>query len=141
MTKKTFNIWYHGHDGWLWSEDCKCYYYKPDWRPDPPSAYCLGNRYIHHEAGLDSYGIVWRGCTDDNWHGKNFGYDLGKAIRWVRAAAGKKLGCKLWSKYNKPFSPYDNDSKLQIVSKEDMEYLKGTPAPLKITIPGIFIEK
>ena len=41
-----------------------------------------------------------------------------------------------------PASPYhpDNWHKPEIVSKEDMEYLKGEPAPLKITIP-ITIEK
>lgn len=40
-----------------------------------------------------------------------------------------------------PYSPYDpaNWHKMQVVSKEDMEYLRGTPAPLHITIPGIVI--
>lgn len=100
MSKRVYKVWYHGHDGWRWSEDCKCYYFSKG--TDPPTAYCLGNRYIHATAGLDSYGIIWVGSTDNNWHGRGFGYDLGKAIRWVRGAAGKKLGCKLWSKYNEP---------------------------------------
>ena len=41
-----------------------------------------------------------------------------------------------------PGSPYhpDNWHKAQIVSKEDMEYLRGTPAPLKITIPVVIEE-
>lgn len=140
--KKTYNVWFNGHDGWKWSEDCKCYYYRPQNGTTPPDSYCLGNRYIYCQPGIDSYGIIWRGSISDGWGCMNFGYDLGKAIRWVHRAAAKKLGCKLWSKYNKPFSPYDNDTAVQIVSEKDMEYLKGTPIPLKelITIP-ITIEK
>jgi len=42
------------------------------------------------------------------------------------------------------FSPYHNDpecrGKMQQVSEEDMKYLRGTPVPLKITIP-IVIER
>jgi hypothetical protein len=36
-----------------------------------------------------------------------------------------------------PYSPYDpaNWHKDQQVSEADMEYLRGTPAPLKITVP------
>jgi hypothetical protein len=40
-----------------------------------------------------------------------------------------------------PYSPYDpaNWHKDQRVSEEDMEYLRGEPVPLKITIPNIDI--
>ena len=40
-----------------------------------------------------------------------------------------------------PYSPYDpaNWHKNQQVSEEDMEYLRGEPVPLKITIPNINI--
>lgn len=40
-----------------------------------------------------------------------------------------------------PGSPYhpDNRDKFNRVSEEDMKYLRGTPAPLVITIPGIVI--
>lgn len=40
-----------------------------------------------------------------------------------------------------PYSPYDpaNRHKTVIVSEEDMEYLRGEPVPLKITIPNIVI--
>ena len=40
----------------------------------------------------------------------------------------------------KPFNPFSHDQKIVLVSKEDMEYLRGEPAPLVITIP-ITIEK
>lgn len=40
----------------------------------------------------------------------------------------------------KKWSPFDRDSDVTLVSEEDMEYLRGEPAPLKITIP-IVIEK
>lgn len=100
---KIYKIWVHGHDGWRYSDDCKCYYYTPK-GTDPPNSYCLGDRYIHCDAGLDSHGIIWRGSSSENWHGYNFHYDLGKAIRWVRGAAAKKLGCNLWSKHNEPFN-------------------------------------
>lgn len=99
MPKKIYQSWYHGHDGWRFSQDCGLWYYQGHY-PDPPTEYCLGNRYIHSDYGLDSGGIVWKGSTDNNWHGISFGYDLGKAIRWVRRAAAKNLGCSLWSKNN-----------------------------------------
>lgn len=132
--KKTYERWYHGHGGWKYSEDCKCYYYTLK-GTDPPNSYCLGNRYIYCQAGLDSYGIIWRGSISGGWGCCNFGYDLGKAIRWVRQANAKKLGCKLWGEKN--FDPFSQDRRIQIVSEEDMEYLRGEPLPLKITIPVI----
>ena len=39
----------------------------------------------------------------------------------------------------KPYSPFGRHEGFQKVSEEDMEYLKGTPAPLRITIPNIII--
>jgi hypothetical protein len=39
-----------------------------------------------------------------------------------------------------PWSPYGRHDGLQVVSEADMEYLRGEPVPLVITIPNIKIE-
>ncbi len=96
---KKYERWCHGHDGWRYSEDCECYYYKsPGGGGCPPDSYCLGERYIYCQPGLDSYGILWRGSVSGGWGCASFDFDLGEAIRWVQAAEAKEYGCKLWSK-------------------------------------------
>lgn len=39
------------------------------------------------------------------------------------------------------FFMYELRQQQTIISKEDMEYFKGTPAPLKIIVPNIVIEE
>lgn len=90
--------WCHGSDGWEFSKDSGCYYKSNEgFVGNPPNEYCLGDRYIHCDYGIDSYGILWRGSTSENWHGYNFGYDLKKAIDWVKKTKHAELGAELWS--------------------------------------------
>jgi len=90
--------WYHKVKGWKYSKDCGCYYIT-DFHAHP-YMYCLGNRMIHADYGYDSYDIYWTGSTSEAWHGGYRGNDLGKAIRWVRGARHKKVGCYLWGDKN-----------------------------------------
>lgn len=68
---------------------------------------------------------------------------IGYFFRKLHAWYHKKMGHTCHEKHcddqhvEHPYSPYDraNWHKDQLVSKEDMEYLRGTPVPLKITIP------
>jgi hypothetical protein len=70
---------------------------------------------------------------------------IGYFFRKLHAWYHKKMGHTCHEKHcddvhvEHKFSPYHRDAscqdKMQYVSKEDMEYLRGTPAPLKITIP------
>lgn len=39
-----------------------------------------------------------------------------------------------------PYTPYGKHGEVIIISKEDAEYLRGEPAPLKITIPIVIEE-
>jgi hypothetical protein len=67
------------------------------------------------------------------------GYFFRKIHAWYHA----KMGHVCHEKHcedkhvDHPYSPYDraNWHKDQVVSEADMEYLRGEPAPLKITIP------
>lgn len=97
---KEYKVWVHGHDGWKFSQDCQCFIYRSPGVPfdAPPTAYCLGDRYIHCAPGIDTYGVIWQGSTSENWHGRTFGTDLTAALRWIQEAEARKLGCKLWSK-------------------------------------------
>ena len=81
---------------WKWSEDCKCFYISE--LNNPPIIYCLGERYVYAHFGRDSFGILYRGSTIDNWNGWHFGYDLKKAIEWVQAAEQPELGHSQWSR-------------------------------------------
>lgn len=91
--------WAHGYDEWKFSKDSLCYYLS---RPSQvPEYYCFGDRMIYAHYGLDSYGIVWHGSYADHWNACGFGYDLGKAIRWVRQAKHKCLGFFLWQQSDK----------------------------------------
>ena len=63
----------------------------------PPNCYCLGERYVYAHYGLDSYGILYRGSTIDNWGGYKFGYDLKTAIEWVQNAEQPELGNTKWT--------------------------------------------
>jgi hypothetical protein len=92
---------------WVWSDDAGCFT-QGDWH-QPPRAYCLGDRYIHADYGLDSYGILWRGSTADHWHGWAFGFDLGRAIRWVRRAKHDMAGYGLWALGSAPGQPQDRE--------------------------------
>lgn len=99
MTSKYIpNIWVHGHDDWKFSEDCKVFIHQNGL--NPPNSYCLGDRYIHCDSGVDSYGVIWRGSISDGWHVTSFDFDLGTAIRWVQDADYKSLGFLLWSKFS-----------------------------------------
>ena len=66
---------------WKWTKDAQCYYIADNGQP--PHCYCLGDRYVYADYGKDSYGILYRGSTIDNWGGYNFGTDLKKALEWV----------------------------------------------------------
>lgn len=81
-------------DGWKWSKDCECWYIA-DFN-QPPRYYCLGERFVYAHYGLDSYGILYRGSTIENWGGYHFGYDLKEAIDWVKGATRPELGHKPW---------------------------------------------
>lgn len=81
---------------WKWSDDSKCYYIA-GLAGAPPKCYCLGERYVYAHYGLDSYGILYRGSTIDDWGGYHFGYDLKKAIEWVQGAAHPELKDTMWT--------------------------------------------
>jgi hypothetical protein len=80
---------------WKWSQDSKCYYMAEF--HTPPNCYCLGERYVYAHYGLDSYGILYRGSTIDNWGGYKFGYDLKTALEWVQHAEQPELGNTKWT--------------------------------------------
>lgn len=81
---------------WKWSNDSKCYYLADLYQP--PRCYCLGERYVYAHYGLDSYGILYRGSTPDNWGGYDFGYDLKQAIEWVQGATQPEQTHSLWTR-------------------------------------------
>lgn len=69
------------------------------------------------------------------------GYFFRKLHAWYHAKMGHVCHEKHCDEIHveHKFSPYHNDpecrGKVQQVSEEDMKYLRGTPAPLKIMIP------
>jgi hypothetical protein len=79
---------------WKWSDDCKCYYIAEF--NNPPKVYCLGDRYVYAHFGIDSYGIMYRGSTLNNWGGFDFGYNLKLAIEWVQSAEQPELNFSRW---------------------------------------------
>ncbi len=68
---------------------------------------------------------------------------IGYFFRKIHAWYHSKMGHTCHEKHcedkhvDHPYSPYDRSQwhKALQLSEEDMEYLRGTPAPLKITIP------
>lgn len=101
--------WPHGHllydatayptlgPTWKWSDDAGCYTeYKG--AHEVPGGYCLGDRMVYAHYGRDSYGVLWRGSSSDNWGGYDFGIDLKAAIEWVRETEWSALGAWLWSR-------------------------------------------
>lgn len=80
---------------WKWSNDSKCYFMAAF--HTPPHCYCLGERYVYAHYGLDSFGIVYRGSTLDNWGGYDFGYDLKQALEWVQQATQPELKDTKWT--------------------------------------------
>lgn len=91
-------VWGHGHDNWRWSEDAGCYISGS--KIEIPKEICLGERYAHPDHGKDSFGIIWRGSLNDDWHGESF-YTMGIALQWVRSAKRPDLGFLLWSGFGK----------------------------------------
>ena len=81
---------------WKWSDDVSCYYIADF--TTPPRKYCLGERMVYADYGKDSYGILYRGSTTDNWGGMHFGYDLKSAIEWLHKAKLPQLKHVLWPK-------------------------------------------
>jgi hypothetical protein len=81
---------------WKWSKDVECYYISNFM--NPPKVYCLGERFIYSQAGINTDCIIWRGSTIDHWGGWNFGYDLKAAIDWVRGATNIDLGHSMWTR-------------------------------------------
>jgi len=90
------NVWCHRKDGWKWSKDAECYIYADF--DQPPTSYCRGERMIHCTYGLDSYGVLWMGSTNNGWHDFQFGSDLTKALQWVTGCQHPELGCQVWGK-------------------------------------------
>ena len=88
--------WRYATKGWKWSEDFGCYIQK-DGVSGPPKAFCLGERYVHWDYGIDSCGLL-RGSTVANWHGASFGYDLHAAIEWVKQAEHPECEYHIWGK-------------------------------------------
>lgn len=90
--------WSHGPiwSKWRWSIEFGVYYFQTF--QEPPSMICLGDRMMHADWGIDTYGFLWKGSTTYDWHGgPSISCNLKDCIDWVKQAKWKELGCKLWS--------------------------------------------
>lgn len=65
---------------------------------------------------------------------------LGGTVKADAKALVVKPVLVTWEMEHEKFNPFSRDPRITQVSEADLEYLKGTPAPLKITIP-VKIEK
>lgn len=70
-------------NNWKWSKDYECYV-KNESISHPPSAFCLGNKYLFYKSGTDTHNSRLHGSTIDHWNTTYFGVDLKSALWWLK---------------------------------------------------------
>ena len=76
---------------------------------------------MYAEYDIESYGILYRGSTIDNWGERSFGYDLKTAIEWVQQATLPELGHSEWDIYDRAIAQKATTNKLSERTRPNSE--------------------
>lgn len=72
---------------WAWSKDFGCWISR-DSNFAFPKAFCLGDRLVYVQGGVDTPASHFRSSTVDHWGGGYWGQDLREALCWLHQAEG-----------------------------------------------------